>query len=48
MTKEIIQCPLCKGQQDAGDCIFTMVKKVEGDRTIICCCETQAKKVKNE
>jgi len=47
MTKEFVQCPLCK-EQDAGDCIFTMVKKVEGDKTIVCCCETQAKKVKNE
>ena len=48
MKKEVVQCPLCKGQQNAGDCIFAMVKKVEGDTTTFYCCETQAKKVKNE
>ena len=48
MTKEVVQCPMCKEQQDAGDCIFAMVKKVEGDKTTVYCCETQAKKVKNE
>jgi hypothetical protein len=47
MSKEVIQCPMCK-QQDAGECTFAMVKKVEGDKTTVCCCETQAKKVKNE
>jgi hypothetical protein len=48
MSKEVVQCPMCKGLQDEGDCLFATVRKVEGDKTIVCCCETQAKKVKNE
>jgi len=47
MTKKVVQCPMCK-EQDAGNCPFTMVKMVEGDKTTVYCCETQAKKVKNE
>ena len=48
MTEKVAKCPLCKEQQNAEDCLFVMVKKGKGDKRTVYCCETQARKVKNE
>lgn len=44
---KIEQCPICS-PKEGEDCVLATVRtKVDG-RTVVCCCETQAKKVKNE
>ncbi len=47
MDKEIVQCPICKEKPEAEECNFATVKKVVKDKLYVCCCEIQAKKVKN-
>jgi hypothetical protein len=48
MKRVVVQCPYCETSQEDEDCTFATVKKVVGDKVFICCCETQAKKVKKE
>ena len=47
MTKEIVQCPICKPLLEEEECELATVKRVEGETTYVCCCEIQAKKVKS-
>ena len=46
MSKEVIQCPICR-EREAEECVFATVRTEDG-RTTVYCCENQAKKVKNE
>ncbi|MDP6458615.1 MAG: hypothetical protein QGF78_04760 [Candidatus Bathyarchaeota archaeon] len=41
--KEFTPCPICKPIVDDGDCIFTMVRSVEGGKILTCCCPQQVK-----
>ena len=47
MTKEIVQCPICKPLQEDEECELATVKRVEDGTTYMCCCEIQVKKVKS-
>ncbi|MGD2142238.1 MAG: hypothetical protein PVH79_02005 [Candidatus Bathyarchaeota archaeon] len=44
--KKVLQCPVCKDTMDAENCGFVAIHKTENGKTIVCCCPTQAKKVK--
>ncbi len=48
MNKIVEWCPLCKEVQDAGNCVFTTVRKVVGEKEYVCCCDRLSQKVKNE
>jgi hypothetical protein len=48
LSREFVQCPICKEKQEKDECTFATVEKVVGDTTYICCCETLVKKVKKE
>lgn len=41
------QCPICS-EKMAEECTFAIAKVIKEGETIICCCESQAKTVKNE
>ncbi len=47
MGKEILMCPVCK-DQEAGECTFVTKITMDNGKEMLCCCPTQAKKVKNE
>jgi hypothetical protein len=48
MGKEILKCPVCKDQVEASECTFVTKIKTDNGKEMLCCCPTQAKKVKNE
>lgn len=47
MKKEIVQCPMCREQQEVEECNFATVRKVVKGKMYVCCCEVQEKKVNN-
>ena len=48
MATEILKCPVCNEQFEAGECAFVIKIKTGNGKEMLCCCPTQAKKVKNE
>lgn len=48
MKKEFVRCPLCTDNQKAEDCALASVKRAEGEKDYIYCCESQAEKVKRK
>ena len=41
------QCPICS-EKMAEECTLAIVKVIKEGETVVCCCESQAKTVKNE
>jgi hypothetical protein len=48
LDKEMLRCPVCKEQQEAEECTFVTTIRTEDGKEVLCCCPTQAKRVKNE
>jgi len=41
------QCPICN-EKMAEECTLAIAKVIKEGDTVVCCCESQAKTVKNE
>jgi hypothetical protein len=40
---EFAPCPVCKPFSDDEVCVFATVRRVEDNKTVICCCPQQEK-----